>query len=459
MKKIINELHIHNALLENEKENASLIRDILEKAKALKGLTLKEVAALTAIQSPELIQALFDTARQIKNDIYGKRLVIFAPLYVSNLCQNDCAYCAFRSANKGLIRRALTQEQITVETKKLIDEGHKRVLLVAGEAYPQGGLQYIHDALETIYQAKSGHGAIRRINVNIAPLSVDDFKTLKQAQIGTYQLFQETYHREMYSQVHLRGKKSDYDFRVTCMDRAMQAGIDDVGIGVLFGLADWRFEILALIQHTLHLEQAFGVGPHTLSVPRLEPATGSVISENPPKAVSDEDFYKIIAILRIAVPYTGIILSTRETPKTRQRALALGISQISAGSKTNPGGYAESEKNAEQFSLGDHRSLDEVIRDVASMGYIPSFCTGCYRLGRTGEHFMELAKPGAIKNMCEPNGIATFKEYLDDYASEATKKIGEKLIQTELKKMTNGRKVLTEKLIQKIDKGQRDVFL
>lgn len=457
--KIINESFIQQCLLENDRENSALIRDILEKATLMQGLNVKEVAALTAIHSPELLQALFDTAKKIKETIYGKRLVVFAPLYVSNLCSNNCVYCAFRSDNQGLVRRALSLEEIAEETKCLIDEGHKRVLLVAGEAYPKGGLSYINKAVETIYATKSGRGEIRRVNVNIAPLTVEEFKILKTAEIGTYQLFQETYHRETYANVHLSGKKSDYDFRVECMDRAMQAGIDDVGIGVLFGLADWRFEILALLQHAEYLEKTYGVGPHTISVPRLEPAGDSEVASHPPKAVSDEDFYKIIAILRLAVPYTGIILSTRETPETRREALALGVSQISAGSRTNPGGYAEGNMDAEQFSLGDHRSLDDVIRDVASMGYVPSFCTGCYRLGRTGEHFMELAKPGAIKKMCEPNGVVTFKEYLDDYASDETKKIGEALIESELEKMPKEQKSLTQSMMKKIKSGERDVFV
>ncbi|EKE01938.1 MAG: hypothetical protein ACD_21C00017G0001 [uncultured bacterium] len=457
--KIINEEAIQNCLLKHETENPGLICDILEKAKELKGLSIEEVAALSAIKTPALLQKLFDTAKQVKETIYGKRLVLFAPLYISNLCSNNCLYCAFRSENKELVRRELSQEEIAAETKHLIDEGHKRVLLLGGEDPSPKNLKYIMDSIETVYKTKNANGSIRRINVNVAALSVEDFKTLKQAQIGTYQLFQETYHRKTYSKVHLSGKKADYDWHLTAMDRALTAGIDDVGIGALFGLADWRLEIMALLQHAQHLEQSHGVGPHTISIPRLEPACGSELSIHSPNAVSDEDFYKVVAILRLAVPYTGIILSTRESPETRRELLALGVSQISAGSKTNPGGYTEGKQNAEQFSLGDHRSLDEVICDVCSLGYLPSFCTGCYRLGRTGEHFMELAKPGSIKNMCELNGLATFKEYLADYASPETVKIGESLIQSELSNLSENQKIIAEKLINQIKSGKRDVFV
>lgn len=457
--KIINETVIQNCLSENSVENPDKISDILEKAKLLQGLTIADVAALTAIKSPKLVQKLYDTAKYVKEMIYGKRVVIFAPLYVSNLCANDCTYCAFRSTNKGLVRRKLSQAEIALEVKNLIDDGHKRLLLVAGEAMSQDNMQYIADAMATIYKTTSGGNSIRRVNVNIAPLSLDDYKLLKQAQIGTYQLFQETYNRETYAQVHISGKKADYDWRVGCMDRAMQAGIDDVGIGILFGLADWRFEILALLQHSQHLEQHYGAGPHTISVPRLEPAFGSELSMNSPQAVADEDFYKIIAILRLAVPYTGIILSTRESPATRREALALGVSQISAGSRTNPGGYTDSEEHAEQFSLGDHRSLDAVVADVCSLGYMPSFCTGCYRSGRTGEHFMELAKPGTIKNMCGLNALITFKEYLNDYASPETRKIGEQLIQMEMSNTDNKQRELAEKFIKRVEVGERDLYV
>jgi 2-iminoacetate synthase len=456
---IINERKIIESLEKHTKIDSGHIHAILTKALELQGLDYDEVAMLTLIQDPELTQELFHTAEKIKNTIYGKRLVIFAPLYISNFCSNDCAYCAFRKTNSGLKRRALSQSEIAVETTNLINQGHKRILLLTGEDQSENALEYVLESIRTIYKTKTKHGEIRRLNVEIAPLTIEEFRQLKAENIGTYIVFQETYHREIYKKFHPSGKKSDYDWRLEAMDRAMQADIDDVGIGVLFGLTDWRFELLALIQHAEHLNKTYGVGPHTISVPRLEPAFGSELSSNPPNPVSDENFAKLIAILRIAVPYTGIILSTRETPQTRRKTLALGVSQISAGSRTNPGGYSEQKQNASQFSLGDHRSLDEVIADVASMGYIPSFCTACYRLGRTGHDFMDLAKPGKIKDMCAPNAIATFKEYLADYASKSTKKIGEQLIQQEISIMPTEQRALTKTMLQKIENGEHDVFI
>ncbi len=440
--------------------DSSQIRDILSKANELKGLDTVDIATLATIDTPELLTELFETAKQIKETIYGRRLVVFAPLYISNLCQNECLYCAFRATNKEVKRRALTQEEISRETQILEKQGHKRVLLVAGEAYPKQGFQYILDAVDTIYATKTGNGEIRRVNVNVAPLSIDEFKQLKAANIGTYQLFQETYHRPTYSKVHVHGKKADYDWRITAIDRAMEAGIDDVGIGILFGLCDWRFELLAMMQHIGHLEKKFGVGPHTISVPRLEPATGSDMATHPPQPVSDSDFQKIVAILRLAVPYTGIIMSTRETPKMRRETFALGVSQISAGSRTNPGGYAEGEdiENEAQFSLGDHRPLDEVIYDVAKLGYIPSFCTGCYRLGRTGQDFMDMAKPGLIKEHCDPNALSTFLEYLLDYGSEKTKTTGQVLIDRALDNMSPIPRERSIAMLEKVRNGRRDVF-
>lgn len=436
------------------------VRETLAKARELHGLNEDDVAGLAMVTDPELLAELFETARWIKNEIYGRRMVLFAPMYVSNLCYNECVYCAFRRANTAVRRRVLTQEEVARETRVLIDQGHKRVLVVAGEAYPDEGLNYIHKCIETIYSVKHGNGEIRRINVNIAPLTVEEFKELKADKIGTYQIFQETYHRPTYQAVHLAGKKRDYDWRITALDRAMMAGIDDVGIGVLFGLYDWRFEIMAIMQHAAHLEARFGVGPHTISVPRIEPATGSDFSEHPPYAVTDNDFRKIIAILRCAVPYTGMILSTREQPEMRREALALGISQISAGSRTNPGGYAENEDyDASQFSLGDHRPLDEVIRDIAEHGYIPSFCTGCYRMGRTGQDFMDLAKPGLIKSFCNVNALSTFAEYLMHYASEETRVTGEKCISEALDEMPANIRNRAQEMINRVYAGERDVYV
>jgi 2-iminoacetate synthase len=449
-----------NSALAAPPGDPSQVGDALAHARELHGLSSPEVAALMGVSDPELLEELFHTAREVKEAIYGKRLVLFAPLYISNLCANECLYCAFRASNRLLKRRALTQEEIAREVRLLVEQGHKRILMVAGESYPRQGFQYVLDSIETIYSVTSGPGEVRRVNVNIAPLTLDEFRALKDARIGTYQLFQETYHRPTYAQMHRAGKKRDYDWRVTAMDRAMAAGIDDVGIGVLFGLADWRYEVLALLQHIAHLEASFGVGPHTISVPRMEPALGSEVAAAPPHPVSDVDFQKIVAILRLAVPYTGIIMSTRETAQMRRETFALGVSQISAGSRTNPGGYAEGDVDPDgaQFCLGDHRPLDEVIRDVAEMGYIPSFCTACYRLGRTGGDFMDLAKPGEIKWHCDPNALSTFQEYLLDYASPATREVGEKLIAASLAGMDAKARATSEKLVAAVRGGKRDMY-
>jgi len=440
--------------------DAGRVREVLAKASEMKGLDAEEVAVLTCVEDGELLHELFETANQVKNTIYGKRLVLFAPLYISNLCANECLYCAFRATNKAIIRRSLSQEEIAREVEILISQGHKRILMVAGESYPREGFPYVLKSVRTIYSVKSEHGEIRRVNVNVAPLSVDEFRQLKAEKIGTYQIFQETYHRDTYSKVHVGGKKRNYDWRVTAPHRAMEAGIDDVGIGILFGLYDYRFELLAMLQHIRALERDFGVGPHTISVPRLEPATGSDLASHPPFAVSDNDFRKIVAILRLAVPYTGIIMSTRETARMRSETFALGVSQISAGSRTNPGGYTheEEETDASQFSLGDHRPLDEVIRDVAAMGYIPSFCTACYRLGRTGRDFMDLAKPGDIKLHCDPNALSTFREYLRNFASEETRQIGNRLIADTISQMNGIARQRAEKLIKQVDSGKDDVY-
>ena len=454
----INEQEIWNTIEANKNPEPSRIKEVLQKASEMKGLNLEDVAILTCISDPKMLAELFETANKVKETIYGKRLVLFAPLYISNLCANECLYCAFRATNKDIKRNALTQEHIAREVEVLINQGHKRILLVAGESYPNEGFQYVLDSIRTVYSVKNQHGEIRRVNVNVAPLATEEFKQLKAEGIGTYQIFQETYHRETYSKVHLGGKKRDYNWRAWSLHRAMEAGIDDVGIGVLFGLFDYRFEILAMMQHINELENKFGVGPHTISVPRLEPATNSDLASHPPFPVSDIDFRKIVAILRLAVPYTGIIMSTRETAKMRRETFALGVSQISAGSKTNPGGYEEEDKISGQFSLGDHRPLDEVIRDVASMGYVPSFCTACYRLGRTGQDFMDLAKPGDIRLHCAPNALSSFKEYLKNYASDETKTVGEKLIQESINEMTGLARQRAEKLVKRVTEGKDDVY-
>lgn len=454
----IDENAIWETLARAGKADSLHVADILQKARQMEGLDATDVAVLTQISDPEMLGELFQSARHVKEEIYGKRLVLFTPLYVSNLCSNDCSYCAFRSSNRDIARRALSQDEIASETRALVLEGHKRILLVAGEAYPKQGFDYILDAIDTIYSVKEGRGEIRRVNVNVAPLTETEFRSLNEHNIGTYQIFQETYHRETYGRVHTRGKKADFHWRLQAMDRAFNAGINDVGVGVLFGLTDWRFEIMAMLQHVTHLENRFGVGPHTISVPRLEPANGSLLASQPPRPVDDLDFRKLVAILRLAVPYTGIIMSTRESAEIRRETFALGVSQISAGSRTSPGAYSKENAATAQFSLGDHRSLDEVVRDVASLGYVPSFCTGCYRLGRTGQDFMDLAKPGEIKRHCQPNGLSSFKEYLMDYASDETARIGQECINSSLDAMDGSAHKKAAAMLDKVSSGGRDVF-
>jgi 2-iminoacetate synthase len=458
----VNAQAINDCLRSADAPEPARVRAILDHARALEGLDFEEVAMLIGVRDAGLLEEMFAAARAVKEEIYGSRLVMFAPLYVTNHCVNECTYCAFRANNKELVRRSLTQQEIAAETKILVEQGHKRLLLVAGECYPDGkGLDYVIDAIGTVYATHSGRGEIRRVNVNVAPPDVDDLRRLKAAGIGTYQCFQETYHRETYAKVHLRGPKADFDWRATVMDRAMEAGIDDVGIGPLFGLYDWRFEVLATLQHIRHLEQRFGCGPHTISVPRLEPAAGSEFALRPPYAVSDADFLKIIAILRLAVPYTGMIMSTRETAEMRRKSFQIGISQTSAGSRTDPGGYEHSagDFNTSQFAVGDTRPLDEVVREIASMGFTPSFCTACYRAGRTGTDFMDLAKPGAIKYHCEPNALSTFTEYLEDFASAETKCAGEQHILRQMAAMNEQQNRIAQPMMNRVRAGERDVFV
>ena len=437
------------------------LNSILNKARKLKGLNLEDVAKLLCVEDEADIQKILDTAEYCKDEIYGKRLVLFAPIYTGNACVNNCVYCGFRRDNKGLKRKVLTMDEIEQETLQLLRMGHKRALLICGES-PRNDADYMVEAIRRTYAAKDEKGStIRRINVELAPMSVEDFAKLKAEKIGTYVCFQETYDPVEYAKFHPAGTpKGDYLYRLTCMDRAMEGGINDVGLGVLFGLVDYRFEILAIMEHARHLEEDYGCGPHTVSFPRIEPAEGTPFSlpENIPHPVADKDFMKIISIIRIAMPYTGIIISTRERPEMRDKLVKYGVSQISAASETNPGGYEENNTGA-QFTLGDHRSLDEVISMMIDGGYIPSFCTGCYRKGRTGADFMDLAKPGLIKEYCKPNAMFTFREYLEDYASPATKAKGlellKKLTQTfpkeELKKRVEGN-------LCKIGDGERDLY-
>ena len=458
----VNEQVIFDCLRDTALPEPARVRAIFEKAKEMQGLSFDETATLIALKDPELMEELFATARAIKEEIYGSRLVLFAPLYISNRCTNDCTYCAYRASNRDLNRIVLTQEQIAAETKVIIEMGHKRILIVAGESYPDhNSLQYVYDAVKTVYATHSGNGEIRRANVNVAPLSVADFRDLKATGIGTYQCFQETYHRETYARVHPRGKKADFDWRATVMDRAMEAGIDDVGIGPLLGIYDWRFEVLAMLQQIHHLEERFNCGPHTISVPRLEPAAGTDFTATTPWKVSDSDFLKLVAILRLTVPYTGMIMSTRESAAIRHKCFQIGISQISAGSRTDPGGYERSQGDFQsaQFAVGDTRPVDAVVREVAEMGFTPSFCTACYRTGRTGVDFMDVAKPGAIKYHCEPNALSTFTEYLEDYASPETKKAGELHILHQIESMDAKQKSIAAPMIDKVRGGKRDVFV
>jgi 2-iminoacetate synthase len=435
---------------------------ILDKARELKGLNIEETAALLLSGGKEHLKSLMDTAAFVKKEIYGRRLVLFAPLYTGNACENNCTYCAFRADNRGLKRVVLDRDQIRTEVESLVRQGHKRLLMLCGES-GRNSLDYFMNALETAYSVKIGNSSIRRINVEIAPLEVDEFRRLKTAQIGTYTCFQETYDPDLYRQYHQSGPKSDYLARLTVMDRAMEGGIDDVGIGALFGLADYRFEVLALHTHAAHLEENFGCGPHTISVPRIEPAHNAPTSSNVPYPVTDDQFKELIAILRISMPYTGIILTTRESEALRNELFAYGVSQISAGSRTDPGAYAKGRDSelfdASQFSLGDHRNLDEVISRLIDGEYIPSFCTGCYRKGRVGQDFMDMAKPGLIKEYCMPNGAFTFAEYLMDYASDETREKGLDLLDRIIASQGNPdkRKRMTD-AVRRIAGGERDIY-
>jgi 2-iminoacetate synthase len=462
LKNFINEKEVFNLLELNRNKSRSYIKDIIIKSKKLKGLSPKETSALLQCEDKKLINLMFKVARIVKEKIYGKRLVMFAPLYLSNICSNNCLYCGFRKDNKVLKRKILSMQQIKKQVKILEKQGHKRLLLVAAEHPDLSNIDYIEDAIRTVYSTKSDKGEIRRVNVNIAPLSIKDFKRLKATGIGTYQLFQETYHKWTYKKMHPSGNKADYNYRLFAMDRAQKAGIDDVGLGILFGLYDYKFEVLSLLFHCLHLEEKFNVGAHTISVPRIEPALNTPIANNPPYPVSDKDFKKLVAIIRLAVPYTGMILTTREKPSFRDEVFGLGISQISAGSRTNPGAYSEDREHfpeSEQFWLNDNRTQLELIKDVIKKGFIPSFCTACYRSMRTGERFMNLAKPGDIQDFCVPNSILTFKEYLIDYGDKELKDKAKVVIRRELRNIKN-KKIIDEtiKKLKEIEKGKKDIY-
>ena len=446
--------YLENILTRTGRPSNRTIKAIIEKAGAKKGLSLEDVGHLVNLKDPQLINHLFRTASQIKQDIYGERLVFFAPLYVSDYCVNDCEYCNFHSRNKELKRRQLSLEEVGEQTKFLINEGHKRILLEAGEDLVNTPIDYIADVIKKIYSVRTSKGKIQRINVNIAATTVENYRRLKEANIGTYQLFQETYHQPTYEKLH-RGPKASFERQITAHLRAFEGGLDDVGIGVLFGLADWRFEVLALVAHSIYLDQTYNVGPHTISVPRIRPA--DTVSYQPAAPVSDDDFLKLIAILRLAVPYTGMIISTRESSQVRKAAFKIGISQTSAGSVTVTGGYGQ--KNSQpQFSISDERSLEDVIKDVIKDKFIPSFCTACYRLGRTGERFMELSKPGEIHKFCRSNALLTFAEYLYDCTNNGVTEEGQRLIQEYLRQIEDATlRKKTEQRLAEIAAGKRDI--
>ena len=494
MKSFIPEKTIDEILQANKNPEDRRVKDILDKAADLKGLTPVETAALLQCQDKEMIEGIFEAAYSIKESIYGNRLVIFAPLYLSNFCVNNCLYCGFRKENTALKRKRLSLEEIQREVECLEEQGQKRLLLVAGEDPEFSRIDLLTKTIARIYETKKGKGSIRRVNINVAPMTVKDFRILKKSGIGTYQLFQETYHRQTYESVHpndikrqvaatklgcrpeeqtekaspkkkflqSNDLKSNYLWRLYAIDRAQEAGIDDVGIGALFGLYDYKFEVLALLYHSLHLEKRFGAGPHTISVPRIKKALNAPLSSHSPYVVSDEDLKKIVAVLRLAVPYTGLILSTRESPALRNDVLSLGISQLSAGSRTNPGAYSEAKDDSflsEQFQLEDNRDLKEVIKDIIQKGFFPSFCTACYRTGRTGQDFMSLAKLGAIKIFCLPNCLLTFKEYALDYGEDKMRKQANNTIAKELANIANiSVRKTTKRKLEQLDQGARDLY-
>ena len=441
------------------KHNAKLIDELLNKAEKGKGLSYREAAVLLDCDLPDANERIYALARRLKQEIYGSRIVMFAPLYLSNYCVNGCVYCPYHLSNKTIRRKKLSQEEIRDEVIALQDIGHKRLALETGEDPVRNPIEYVLESIKTIYGIKHKNGAIRRVNVNIAATTVENYAKLKEAGIGTYILFQETYHKETYEQLHPTGPKHDYAYHTEAMDRAMDGGIDDVGIGVLFGLNLYRYDFVGLLMHAEHLEAYKGVGPHTISVPRIRPAD-DVRTDEFSNAISDEMFAKIVAVLRIAVPYTGLIVSTRESRESREKVLELGVSQLSGGSRTSVGGYAEPEQDntdSEQFDISDTRSLDEVAGWLLSKGYIPSFCTACYREGRTGDRFMQLVKSGNIACCCQPNALITLKEYLEDYASPETRSIGEKVIEEELKHIPKDNiRELTVKRLGEIENGKRD---
>ncbi len=457
MKTFIDKDEIDN-LLANTTSGKARVHEIIAKAKNKERLNLEELAVLINADEPELIEDIKAAAKELKEKVYGNRIVLFAPLYVGNLCTNNCKYCGFKASNSSAVRKTLTKDELIENVKALEMHGHKRLIMVYGE-HKKYSPEFIAETVKTVYDVKTGNGEIRRININAAPFDIEGFKTIKESGIGTYQVFQETYHPDAYKKYHESGIKSDYEFRLTALDRAQEAGIDDVGIGVLFGLHDWRFELMGLVRHTNHLEACYNVGPHTISFPRLQNASEYDIDDK--YKVSDDDFTRLVAILRLAVPYTGLILTAREQEHIRKEVLQYGCSQIDAGTKIEIGAYAEEKKeeqdiNKEQFLINDSRTLNEVVNELIEDGYMPSFCTACYRLGRTGEHFMEFSVPGFIKRYCTPNAALTLAEYIMDYTDESTAEKGWKLIEENIQNLKNVDEI--RKRINLIKEGERDLY-
>ncbi|MDP2172254.1 MAG: [FeFe] hydrogenase H-cluster radical SAM maturase HydG [Candidatus Cloacimonadaceae bacterium] len=461
VKSFIPTAKIGELILSQSHAPESRIREIIAKSLDKQRLDPDETAALLSVCDPELKALILQGARELKERIYGNRIVLFAPLYIGNECVNDCVYCGFRVSNTECLRSTLSHEQLISETQSLVETGHKRLIMVYGE-HPKYSPEYIADTVQTVYDIKYKKGEIRRVNINAAPLDIEGFRTVKSVGIGTYQIFQESYHEETYKKLHPSGPKSSFLWRLDGLDRAMQAGIDDLGIGALMGLYDWKFEVMGLLYHTIHLEERFGIGPHTISFPRIEPAIGTDFAQHPPFQVSDEDFKHLVAVIRLSVPYTGMILTAREPIAIRNEVLNYGVSQIDAGSSIGVGDYSakdDESKRKSQFVLGDTRSLDEVIYELAKGGFIPSFCTSCYRAGRTGEHFMEFAIPGFVKRFCTPNALLTFAEYLFDFSSEKTRAAGMELIDRELIGIADeNMRASVKQKISELQAGKRDMF-
>ena len=458
MTSFIDEDEIWN-YLNNIQASAERVNEIIEKSLDKKRLTLEEVSVLINADSPELIQMIKNGARTLKQNVYGNRIVLFAPLYVGSKCANNCSYCGFRADNKSAVRKTLDNAELRSEIEALEQTGQKRLILVYGE-HKHYSPEFIADNIRTAYEVKNGNGEIRRVNINAAPMEIEGFRTVKEAGIGTFQVFQETYHREAYKNYHLSGKKADYDYRLTSLDRAQEAGLDDVGIGALFGLYDWRFEVMALVRHANHLEACYNVGPHTISFPRIKDASGLNFGDK--YFVSDDDFTRLIAILRLAVPYTGMILTAREPEKLRNEIIQYGVSQIDGGTKIELGSYSQDEKNENldkgQFKINDDRSLAEIIDELLEQDMLPSFCTSCYRRGRTGEHFMEFSVPGFIKRFCGPNALLTLAEYIMDYANATTAEKGWRAIEKNLLTLDEKTQLSVRSKIEKIRNGERDLY-